>query len=87
MPCMCGDPTCWSCGPAQGFHVHSPFCVGEDGTYECGEKEYGEENVLRCPSCDSLLIYDEGEKNWLHAQEPSLLCTMPTDWIGKKDEE
>lgn len=19
-PCMCGDPYCWSCGPAQGNH-------------------------------------------------------------------
>lgn len=21
MPCMCGDPMCWSCGPAQGYDL------------------------------------------------------------------
>ena len=25
MPCMCGDPYCWSCGPAQG-NYRCPVC-------------------------------------------------------------
>ena len=42
-PCMCGSPDCSSCGPAQGWHVHSRRCVGEDGlSYECGQRSYAE---------------------------------------------
>jgi hypothetical protein len=43
MPCMCGAPDCRSCGPAQGFHVHTFWCIGENGTYECGESEQSSE--------------------------------------------
>lgn len=32
MPCMCGDPACWSCGPAQG----APSC--QWSKVRCGDE-------------------------------------------------
>lgn len=39
MPCMCGDPYCSSCGPAQG-NFRCPVCLawGADGGCENPEK-------------------------------------------------
>lgn len=47
-----------------------------------------ETTPLRCPSCGSLLMYLEEEQAWMHTQAPSVLCTLPTPWIGAlpKDE-
>jgi hypothetical protein len=36
-PCLCGDPACGSCGPAQGY---CPNCVDED---ECKCDEYDDD--------------------------------------------
>jgi hypothetical protein len=39
-PCLCGAPDCFSCGPAQGWHIHSRRCQDEDGYYACGQTSY-----------------------------------------------
>jgi hypothetical protein len=46
-PCLCASPDCLSCGPAQGWHVHSRHCADEDGRYDCGQVAYGDEE----PGC------------------------------------
>jgi hypothetical protein len=48
--CLCGAPDCRSCGPAQGWHVHSRHCAGEDGRYECGQLAYGDQE-MSCGYC------------------------------------
>ena len=43
-PCLCGAPDCRACGPAQGWHIHSPRCSDADGRYDCGQRAYGEDD-------------------------------------------
>ena len=39
-PCLCASPDCPSCGPAQGWHVHTRHCADENGLYACGLRTY-----------------------------------------------
>lgn len=36
-PCLCGDPGCPSCGPAQGFDPSAPDACPECGSEDCFE--------------------------------------------------
>jgi hypothetical protein len=40
--CFCAAPDCPTCGPAQGWHVHTRRCEGADGVYACGQVAYGD---------------------------------------------
>ena len=46
--CLCGAPDCPSCGPLQGWHVHTAHCWDEDGLPGCGQTAYHDED----PCCD-----------------------------------
>ena len=48
--CDCGAVDCPSCGPAQGWHVHTARCVDADGAYACGKTTYGEDDII-CGWC------------------------------------
>ena len=45
MRCCCGALDCPSCGPAQGWHVHSRHCADADGYYDCGQHAYGDDDA------------------------------------------
>ena len=72
-PCVCGAPDCWSCGPAQGWHVHTRHGWGEDGWPECGMSAYADEEPVCgscqepsdtdvCPQCQRRMEADEEEE-------------------------
>ena len=42
--CVCGCPTCRSCGPTQGWHIHTVHCYAPDSLVPaCGQLAYDEE--------------------------------------------
>ena len=51
--CLCGDPSCPSCGPAQGF---CPIC-SEEGKEECECNDYDEYDIFD----DEELAFDEDD--------------------------
>lgn len=56
-PCMCGDPACSSCGPAQGF---CPYCAKHDldGCVHCDPDKAAD---------DADRLYDEARDAELEA--------------------
>lgn len=56
MPCMCGDPYCGSCGPAQGNN-RCPYCGAWDMDGGCEDPE----------KCEKA--YKEEEAYWLSIEE------------------
>lgn len=45
-PCLCGDPYCGSCGPAQGNHK-CPSCGRWSADGECDNPSECEENIIK----------------------------------------
>jgi hypothetical protein len=52
MRCLCAAPDCRSCGPAQGWHVHSRRCWNEEGTVACGQRAYEDQEPC-CQYCQA----------------------------------
>lgn len=45
-PCMCGDPYCWSCGPAQG-NYKCPVCGKWSADGGCTDPERCDKEMKR----------------------------------------
>jgi hypothetical protein len=56
MRCLCGSPDCPSCGPAQGWHVHTRRCQDEDGYYDCGQTSYDDHAVQQDDDDEETLL-------------------------------
>ena len=69
MPCMCGDPGCWSCGPAQGYtgdddkraydEAEADARVGTEGVTVSRDTATG--RVVAEISFDPPMVFEEGQ--------------------------
>jgi len=68
--CLCAAPDCPTCGPAQGWHVHSRRCLDADGQVDCGRRAYADEarcclgcgapsDTEYCATCQRCIEEDE----------------------------
>lgn len=53
-PCMCGDPECSSCGPAQGFSTEPMYCDECGEEFPLDEDMYHHGSRLLCETCHEL---------------------------------